>query len=284
MSRTIVAALADIHCGHKLGLLSPETELWQEDEFGNDELYKPEMTAVQNWLWRNYEKDRTELLEWAAGDRVILLFVGDATWGKKYQKGIITTRTADQIVMAIDIFEPWMDHISILRLAKGTPSHEFDEGTVPIVMANQLRAEYPKVDISVLSHGLATVDGVLIDYAHHGPSTGIRQWTKGNQLRYYLKSLMNQEIDMGNTPPRIVLRAHYHEAGWETDRIFGKRFWQSDILIIPAYCGITEFAKQVTKSTYMLACGIWGIEIIDGHVKEIRPFWRQIDTRRKEEL
>jgi len=65
-------------------------------------------------------------------------------------------------------------------------------------------------DIKMCQHGLLDIDGVTIDYAHHGPFPGSRSWLKGNIARYYLRDLMMREIMNGNSPPKLVVRAHYH--------------------------------------------------------------------------
>lgn len=284
MPRQIVAAIADLHCGHQMALMSPETRLWEEDEAGNKIERKLEPTAMQKWLWHCYEKDRCNLLEWADGDPVTLFVNGDLSWGHKYLEGVVTTRTADQIIMVRDVLRPWLPDVKLWRIAEGTDNHEFGELTTPLLVAELLRETKPDIDIRVVKHGLAHIDGVGIDYAHHGPSPGIRQWTTGNQLRYYAKSLMNTEIANGREPPRIILRAHYHTFVWETVRIWGDRLYQTDIILQPAYIGMTGYAQRTTRSAWLISCGMVGIEIVDKHVREIKPFWRKVDLRAEEDL
>ena len=139
--------------------------------------------------------------------------------------------------------------------------------------------------VLVLRHGLADADGVLIDYAHHGPNAGIRHWTSGNQVRYYLRSILDTEIVAGREPPEVVLRAHYHNLCWESVKVQrGNEYYQAHAIVLPAYCGLSDHSQQVTRSTYLISCGLVAMEVMDGRLKEIVPFARSVDLRTREKL
>jgi hypothetical protein len=266
--------------------MNPETTLWQEDERGQEVPWKPTLTAVQRWLWAHYEADLDEVARLADGDEVILVHNGDLTWGGKYPSELVSTRKADQILIALANLEPWfaLDSLSTVRLVHGTDSHAFGEGTTDALVADGLRARWPERDIAQVRHLLADVDGVGIDCAHHGPTAGIRQWTVGNQLRYYARSLMNDELLRGRVPPRVVVRSHYHTWARETVRVQGVREHVTDIIVTPAYCGLTAYAAQATRSAYLISCGLVVCEVVDGMLREIHPFVRSVDLRREESL
>jgi hypothetical protein len=156
------------------------------------------------------------------------------------------------------------------------------------------------------------------DAAHHGPSAGIREWTQGNQLRYYARSAVLHDLTRGLLPPAAIFRAHFHRYWPETvhTRI---NLWllaalaafeqaragtlppetlsailqlpdtthvhQFEIILLPGYVGMNEYGRQASGSTPTISIGLIATEIIDGRLQ--RPhhaFEREIDLRRTETL
>ncbi len=283
--RSIVAFFGDTHGGHKLGLLSPGVTLYDEDEAGNLTPYTPELTATQKYLWRIYNEDVESVIRLADGDRIILFHVGDLTQGDWYKDQLVSTRMADQIIIAAANVSPWLDYdnVEAVRLVTGTGSHVFRESSSPILVAEMLKARHE--NLRVVGHGLATVDDVSFDIAHHGPSAGIRDWTAGNQLRYYLRSIIVKSLKAGESPPRLVVRGHFHELRRETDRqrILGE--WKDfDIVLLPSYCGMGEYGRQATSSKYQVSNGMVAAEIVDGQWRDLHVFERAVDLRTREEF
>ena len=285
--RRIVAVLSDTHAGHRLGLMPPNLTLYDEAPDGTLAPYSPQQSAVQQWLWRCYTEDIAAVVALADGAPVTVIHNGDLTWGRKYATELVSTREANQYLIAAANLQPWLElpNVTALRLSHGTGSHGYQEGTDVALISELLRARFPAVDIGVVRHGLADVGQISIDYAHHGPPPGTRNWLTGNNLRYYLRSLMMDEIQRGRVPPRIVLRAHYHQYVRETVRLqCGDTEHVSDIVLTPAYCGLSEFAQQATRSAYMIGCGLVALEIADGRLVDICPMHRAVDLRREESL
>lgn len=198
----------------------------------------------------------------------------------------MSTRLADQIIIAEANVSEWLahDNVEAIRLASGTGSHIFGESSGPILVAEMIRGKW-KGDIRVVMHGLAKISGVDVDYAHHGPSAGIREWTAGNQLRYYLRSIMRKSVASGRLPPRLVVRGHFHEYWPETDHIrIGNDWYTSDIVLLPSYCGMGEYGRQATQSKYVISNGLVAAEIVDGELVQIHAFERSVDLRTVEEL
>lgn len=216
--RRILVALSDIHCGNQLGLLNPETVLEREDAEGKLEQWSPALTRTQEYLWALYQSHIRQVVELAAGDDVVVLVNGDITQGMKYLTLLVSTVPLDQLIIARDCLKPWLaySNVQVMRLVRGTASHVYGEGSSERVMARWLQDIFPLRDIRSLYHGLVDVGGVVVDYAHHGPGPGIRDWTQGNQLRYYLKSLVATEVKRGREPARLVIRGHYHRFWPET--------------------------------------------------------------------
>jgi hypothetical protein len=285
--RRIVACFADTHAGHKLGLMPPDTVLYDEDEEGNLVPYKPRLTATQKYLWRCYEDDLDNVSALAGGDPIILIHDGDITHGLKYPSQLVGTREADQYIIACGNMRRALQlpNITALRLMQGTASHTFGEGTAPIIVARQLGAEYSDIDIKCPAHVLLDVDGVVFDVSHHGPGPGSRSWLAGNILRYYTRSIMLDELADGEKPPDVVMRAHFHTLVIETVRLITKRgIYTTEAFVLPSYCGLSEHGRQVTRSTYRISCGLVAIEIVGGKIAGVHPFWRINDLRTREKL
>lgn len=284
--RKVAAFLADTHGGHKLGLLNPATALPDEDEQGNVVYYQPALTATQRYLWPCFKEDVNSVVSLAAGAPIVVCHGGDLTHGKKYPQGLVSTRDADQFLIAAANMQPWMalPNLAAVRLYQGTGSHAFYEGTAAITVLNLLKAAYPKTDLGAARHGLIAIAGVTFDVAHHGPHPGSRKWLEGNVARFYLKDLMLTEILHGNQPARYVIRAHYHTLIWETVRIKQDgRWYESDLIILPSYSGLTEHGQQATRSKHLINNGLVAFEIEDGRAV-VHPFCRTTDLRTREEL
>jgi len=284
--RRIVAMIADTHGGHKLALCNPDTRWEDENADGTRTWSGPTLTDTQRWLWDRYTEHMGQVIEFAHGDPVTLIHNGDITWGVKYPEQLVSSRIDVQPTIGYYNLLPWLenDNVRTVRLIHGTPSHEFGMGSSSRQVAQMLSMGFRDRDVATSRHAVFSVDGVRIDCAHHGPTSGIRQWTSGNQLRYYLKSLMNDSILRGLDPPRIVARAHYHTYCRETVRIYGEREWVSDVVMVPAYCGLTHYAVQATRSAYLLSCGVVAAEIVDGTMTQICPLTDTLDIRTEEAL
>lgn len=286
--RLILLHISDSHGGHKHGLLNPATILEDEDPFGNLTPWKPALTEYQRYLWYDiYQPAIDRAVEIAAGDEVIPLHTGDPIHGDKHPEHLISTRKSDQVEIGVSNMRPALRQPNVLtvRLAASTGAHAFGEGSGDILIARQLAAEFPKTDIKTVQHGLASIASTPIDYSHHGPYTGSRNWLKGNSARYYLRDLMMEEIMQGNRPPTLVLRGHYHDPIWETVRIWYQgELITSHIIIAPPLCGLSYWTHQAVKSKFILRAGVMIYELVDGKLVDIYPIVKTLDIRTKEEL
>ena len=278
---------ADTHGGHKLGLMSPDVVLWEEDAEGHLLSYTPRLTATQEWLSDCYEEDWDRVEDLADGDSIDVIHNGDITWGTRYPSQLVSTREADQVAIAVANMErvARIPNVKKIRLVFGTEAHTSSEGTMTVLVARQLGALYPELNVACLYHGLFSVGKVTIDCAHHGPSPGIRAWTAGNVLRHYARSLMLDALADGEYPPRIIVRAHYHTFTRETVRVMTKRgTFVTEVFILPAYSGLPAHGHQSTRSKHRVGVGLLALEIIDGQLAHCWPFYRIVDLRTREEL
>jgi hypothetical protein len=284
-TRRIVANLADFHGGHELGLLSPETKLQEIDALGNVSTYTPRLTATQEYLWSRYhDHDIPELVKLAGDDEIIVLVGGDLTQGQKYKEHWVSTRASDQYMIGFYNLLPLLrlPNVKTMRIVQGTGAHTFGQGSSEILIAHMLGVA-PDKDVKFYHHGLLDVSGCTIDAAHHGPCLGIRNWTHGNVARLYLQSLMDDELDLGHMPPRIVSRAHYHVyAHAYHEKEHRGVLYKSDLVVTPSYCGLDGYGQQATRSAFVQVHGMVAYEIVDGELNGIYPIKETVDLRTKE--
>jgi hypothetical protein len=281
-----VLVLSDLHSGHRLGLCNPATVFEYEGIGGAIEEEPVKLTAYQRYLWDLLTRNLNSIRERVRNDRVVLVVNGDVTQGMRYPNLWMSTRLSDQVEVAIMNMTAILDalpQIDVLRIAIGTASHEFSEGSAPRMLARYLGAAYPQVDTKVLHHGLLSIGDVGFDYAHHGPGASRRVWLDGNEARYYLRDLMMREAMAGNEPPRMVIRSHVHTYIREAITLetpAGER--TSEIIVTPSWCGMGDFAIQVTRSNYLIRHGALLMRVDGGILSEVIPLMERTDMRTRE--
>ena len=283
MRRVVLAVISDTHAGHKYSLMPPGVELFQEASDGDLTPWKPSPTASQRYLWQVYTAGVDLVRELAGEDDVILIHNGDACQGIKYPQELVSTRLADQTIIALENFKPWFElpTLKAIRIALGTGAHTFGEGSAEIELAYMLKLGHPNFDVKAMHHGAPVVNGCRVDFAHHGPYPGSREWLKGNVARYYLRDIAMREILRGSPPPRLVIRAHYHTPVRETLYQNGHTL---DLFITPSFQTLTDHAHQAARSPDKISHGVLALEIIDGELAGVHEFYETVDLRHKEEL
>lgn len=277
-----IAVFSDPHSGHSLGLMSPETVLYQLDgETGQYIPYHPQLTNTQRLLWAFFSEDVTEVVRFADGGPIMVLHLGDATHGNKYIAELVSNVQSNQILIALWTMREWMQYQNVVgfRLAVGTESHAFGLHSSDFMLVELLRAFYPSADIELIRHGVLETCGIRVDYAHHGPGTGIRQWTRGNVARWYLTSRMIESLGRDECPPALYVRGHVHDYVYEIVRVGNYR---SAIAVLPSYSGLIPHAQQVTRSVDSIRHGMIAVRIESGRIVDMLDRIHTVDLRRKE--
>jgi hypothetical protein len=283
MTRKILCVLSDMHSGSRFGLMPPDIELEEEDENGNPGPFTPGLTASQKYLWEWHMLCLDELKRFAGDDEVMVLHNGDEVQGDKHPEHLVSTRPYDQVKIAIGNLSPFygLPQVKQVRLTMGTPAHTFLGGSAPMMVKDRLVDLFPQVDTRLFRHAQAEVNGLTVDYAHHGPGTGSRAWLKGNVARYYLQSLMLEDVSAGNEPPGLVLRAHFHSPVTERVEVGGRVGW---LHVTPAMCTMNYHATQVARSPSRVSAGWTLFEIIDGKLEEQINLHTVMDVRTRETI
>jgi len=288
VGRRIVLLCADTHGGHQLALMNPTVKLPDKTEGGEQTTYTPASTAMQRWLWDCWMGDIRAVRDLAGDDEIVVVHVGDITWGNTHPDQLVSGRMSDQPFIAAANLLPLavLDNVRTVRLIHGTEAHEFGHGASNQIVAEFLKRQFPAKSIRAVRHSLLDVDGVAIDAAHHGPTTGSRSWLKGNVLRYNIRSQMMADLLQKREPARVYVRGHYHEYTRELVRVNSEPPRESFGVILPAYCGLTHYAQKVTRSAYMIGCGMVALEVIDGRLSwdGVHAYHRTVDLRTKEAI
>lgn len=277
--RCILWGISDPHAWFKLGLLNPETKIHdpQGKEVGVN------LTSSQQFLWEVLLQGKQEVTQLAGKDDIHVFSIGDITHGNKYISEQVSTQVSAQIEAAMWNFSAMLDikNVRSLRMAVGTPSHAFGEGSADVLVSEQLKWKYPKLNIRVMYHGLCELSGVQIDFAHHGPTVGRLPWTKGNGVRNYLKAMLQDDFNHGRPLPDLVLRGHYHEYVKEWGGFNDHEAW---MVVMPPMSLLGDFGTQAMRSINYVAPGTVAFEIINGHLHNIHPFTRTLDIREVETI
>lgn len=281
ITRKVIAVFSDKHAGSKYGLMPPDVQLL-DDTGPEPRTWTPTQSAIQReWLTPNYSTDVPQVFDIAGKDDVVLVYTGDLTHGTYFHDGLVSTRMADQITIAIANFVPWYTHRNLKRvfIVQGTAVHEMGEGSAPIIATEHLSKRYPKVRTEYARHYLLDVGGKLLDAAHHGPTAGRRVWLKGDEVRRYTRNILLDGLIHGEPMPDMLERAHVHE-GIEPERVrVGAH--SCEAWVQPSYCGMDDHALKISKSAYRLTCGLTVVEVIEGEPLRIHPLWHSLDLRQK---
>jgi hypothetical protein len=214
----------------------------------------------------------------------VVVHCGDATQGDRHEGAMKDVTRDDQREIArVNLARAArMRQVLAMRLTTGTAVHVPDCAEARIAAALNGK---DGVEVRACHHERLGVDGVIFDVAHHGPPPGVRDWLKGNTALYYLKSAIYTDRRMGLEPARAYIRGHFHEYVpvpyedlWHgVDRRY-------DLTVLPSFCGFTEHARKVTRSSPQLTVGMVGYEIVGGRLVEIHPLRKSVDLRMEEEL
>ncbi len=198
--RTVVA-IADLHCGHRAGLIPPS---WQYSPIAEDPT-QAKWGKIQEELWSAYSQLASEYKK-----PDLLIVNGDLIDGPGPKSGGTEQVTTDLQVqcemarIAIELWEP-----KRVIASYGTPYHAGFAGQ-----------DWEKLVIRVLgdgaeihSHPFIEVNGVMFDVRHYGgrPQLPYNKGTSlGKQWLYNLLWSIREEQPRAG----VILRAHIHNAGF----------------------------------------------------------------------
>ena len=205
MSRTFkrVVAIADLHCGHYVGLTPPQFQVSAAD-FDDDDTRRiaehwQKIERIQDAMWRKYMALVKKLRPVDC-----LLVVGDCIDGKGYKSGGSEQSTSDrdtQAEMASMCIRRWKAEKIVI--ARGTPYHVGTLESWENEVADRVGAD------KIGGHEWVDVNGVIFDIKHkvgassipHGRHTAIAKQRLWNLL--WAEKGIYPKAD-------VLLRGHVH--------------------------------------------------------------------------
>jgi len=289
-NRTIIAIRGDTQGGYAGGLLNPDTLLPDIaiDDAGENIIEgwrRLELRPVQQKLWEWHKKYIKEVSKLSEGDDIIFVEMGDLTQGNIFKDDLDVNNLNTQVVISRYNTMPWLElqNLKSAYFVTGTGVHVWGEGSTERLLTAQLKVMYPHIKIKINDHYMLDVDGVHLDVAHHGPGPGIRNWTYGNVLELYAKSIMRDSIDLQEPVPDAIIRAHKHQFTYRpVIHQVRNKMWESKVFITPPMCFIGSHALKVMNSPSYMGVGVLALEIINGKIHAWYPFNNYVDLRTKE--
>jgi len=246
----------DFHSNNIWGLMNPATEIEAQTPGGETYYSDVTLNPEQEFMHDLRTQTLAGVKKIVGKKPVTYLFLGDVVQGFKHYTTTVSNSPYAQQCIAKANLDPVFEKLNIeaARFVFGTVAHDGnDHDAIRSIMSH---AKSKCLDSRMLWHGLAKAGGLLIDYSHHGAGKGRRDWLKGNEMRYYTKSVMSQELKRGNSPPDVILRGHFHGYHWETIRERIKdRTYTTEFILVPSWCGMGAYGKQVTRSEYLISNG-----------------------------
>lgn len=192
---------ADPHVGSTLGLCTPVVKL-SEGEYRAS----PSQRQMFNLWWKTWE----EIEKAVSGWRSVFINCGDAVdvdmKDRTHQH--FTKSTATILEAAVDVFEPALILAEKIYFVKGTDAHVGVNAEHEDSLAND-------IDTAVLSESGAwwqaciKAGGVTFDIAHH-TNMGALPWTERGAANSLAARTIARYYERGQTPPKLVVRAHVH--------------------------------------------------------------------------
>lgn len=288
--RTIIAIRGDTQSGHAGGLVNPGTEIPEFDIDDEGERVfagyrNPELRPIQKRLWKWHTQDLENITNLANGDPLIWLEMGDLTQGNVFKDDLAVNNLSEQWFISFWNTKPLLEmpNVKAMYIARGTGVHVWGEGSTETMLTAYLKISYPGIKMAITDHWLLNVDGFLVDMAHHGPGAGMRNWTRGNAFSLYAKSVMMDDIDLGNPVADVLVRGHKHEFTYcRPIHQVKNKIWEMPAFITPPYCFIGSHAQKVMNSPSFMGVGMLALEVVNGKLHDFHPFTHFVDLRAKE--
>ncbi|HUT57188.1 MAG TPA: hypothetical protein VNA25_04870 [Phycisphaerae bacterium] len=196
-----ILLIADLHCGHRVGLTPPG---WQYKEEGWSEKWR----QIQAECWKWWVSTITRLRPFYAA-----LVLGDLIDGASPRSGgteAITTDRQTQVDMAIKALS--YVHAPNWNFVRGTPYHAGDAEDWEDRVAGYFEAQANTDVVKIGDHDSPEIadTGLVFDIKHEPKSKPREEWTKANGLGK--EDLENMVWAEAAYRPRadIILRAHMH--------------------------------------------------------------------------
>lgn len=263
MSSVVFAITSDQHCGSSVALCPPKIEL---DDGG---VY--EASRAQQWLWQNWLSfwKRVEQVRDREKADLYQVWNGDLTEGNHHGSTQILSgnSSVQSQVVAAAMAVPLDLEPDKLWLIRGTEAHVGKSGEGEEKIADGLRRNKNPIvkdkDNGTSSHWHAKVevDGVRLDFAHHG-RMGQRPWTEQNIVNLLAFQIWVEHHRREEPPPHLAIRGHLHRfadsAGAHKTRVIQTPAWQLHTAF--THRVVTESMADIGGVILLIRDGVLSVE------------------------
>jgi len=215
--------ISDLHCGSDVGLWPDNhiTSTGNKIGIGNN--------LHQQWLWQCWQ-DKDEVIKNHFGnDPFVLIVNGDCIEGRHHGSSeVVTALNYDHTLAAIECLLPLSTKASATYMTAGTECHVSDWEKM---IANEIHAKW------LGNKGLLEFNGVLMDVAHHMP-TSSRAYLEAGAMSITMGNARQNYSRVGHRVPRVYLRGHRHTGGIFNDG-------SGIFMVTPAWQLLTRYAHKV---------------------------------------
>jgi hypothetical protein len=280
---TLLVTFGDIHCGSTRGLM-PIGGI--EDVDGN--MIRP--NPLQKLIYKQWEECWDKVSKARKGKRLVVVCMGDVVEGIHHETTqIVSQRVETHEAIAMEMIDGALRKAKfnrkkgdMLYFLAGTEEHTDSGSQSDERVAKDFEDAIYDDDNKRTTWELLPLDinGLAIDFMHHGATPGMRYHTKENSLRYSLRSLASEKIDLGERVPNLVYSAHYHTLVM-SGKIYGQSY-EIEGVINPSFQFKTGYAIKLfgTKPSDI---GLVTTDIRADGFYEIKPIvMSYIQHKRKE--
>lgn len=270
----LVAVVSDVHAGGTTALCPDTITL---DDGGEYHASKAQRWLMQCWrdYWSRIAAKRDEI-----GAELYVVFNGDLVEGDHHNTSKIISRNlnAQRIALAKILEIPLALNPDRVVIIRGTEAHVGESGSSEESAADGLKRDKRPVvcdeDTASWWHWRPEIQGVRLDFTHHGRMGRLARTRKSN-LVLYAWDILDEHAETGHPHPHLCFRGHNHKRGDTGDacpvRVVATGAWQ---------IGASGHVKKISPDSLADVGGAY--VVIDSgemEVKKIayqseRPTWR----------
>ena len=231
-----IVPVGDPHCGSRFGLMPPIMRT-------NDGASVMQ-NRLQDFSWRKWQHATNTWLPKILGDcKWALVLMGDLVEGRHHANmELVDHDITVHSRIAQQVLAPLAEQADEVFCIRGTECHA---RTVESEIAEDLGATVdPDTDDHCWEQLQIKTHGILCHFKHHISVPG-RPWTRGGHLVRAINQEQLKAIELGHTPPRVVVRAHCHQFDF-VESTYGLA------MSIGPWQMMTRFARRVTQASHSI--------------------------------
>ena len=257
----LLVSVSDFHSGSNFSLFLPRP--W----YGRRNMTHI-ATSGQLQIRRQFETFAAEVKAARKNKRVILVHNGDAIDGDHHHSGdVCTTNELEQADIHIELMGELQKRIGwqrgdLLYYTRGTETHVHEkENYIGEQMNAVMCGDWWVYDALELE-----VNGVLVNWVHHGPRKG-EGANEGNAVRNWLRNIYYDANKDGYKSPQIVYTGHVHDPTYST-YVYRNRmvFETMHGIVLPSWQGKTAYAWKAAPMSRNKVGGVYQEIKADGTV------------------